>query len=137
MNNVPPGCVYMLACKNDRLYIGSTRNLIKRFYQHYNGSEANFTRKHPPLEVVYLEFYPDVRYAFHREKQLQKWSRAKKEALIINAKLELQALSVCQNESHSDNIIRPSTPLETQISISLTNLERSRAVNGNPESRGE
>ena len=35
-----------------------------------------------PVELVYTEEFPHVEDAFHREKQIQNWSRKKKEALI-------------------------------------------------------
>jgi putative endonuclease len=128
----------MLSCEHDRLYIGSTRNLIKRFQLHLEGYGANFTKKHPPIEVVYLEFYSDVRYAYHREKQLQKWSRSKKEALIVKNLNELQLLAECQNDSHYMNKIDPSLDsARDSIIDKLLNLERSRKVKGNLESRGE
>jgi putative endonuclease len=40
---------------------------------------------------------------FYREKQIQKWSRKKKEALIHGMTEELQQLAECMNESHHKN----------------------------------
>jgi putative endonuclease len=35
-----------------------------------------------PVELVYYEVFPRIDEAFYREKQIQGWSRVKKEALI-------------------------------------------------------
>jgi putative endonuclease len=50
--------------------------------QHQNGDGANHTRTRLPVKLVYYEVYTRIDYAFEREKQIQGWSRAKKEALI-------------------------------------------------------
>ncbi len=39
-------------------------------------------KKHLPVELVYLEEFSTVETAYKREKQIQKWTRKKKEALI-------------------------------------------------------
>jgi putative endonuclease len=41
-----------------------------------------FSQKYNCHKLVYFEEYSDVDLAIAREKQLKKWSRAKKEALI-------------------------------------------------------
>jgi putative endonuclease len=50
--------------------------------EHNLGLGANYTRKHRPVELVYFEEFQRVDDAFAREKQVQGWSRAKKDALI-------------------------------------------------------
>ena len=44
-------------------------------------------KKRLPVKLVYLEEYQRIDNAFNREKQIQGWSRVKKETLILN-KLE-------------------------------------------------
>jgi len=61
--------------------------------QHQCGEGANFTKKHLPVELVYVEEHMNIRDAFNREKQLQGWSRVKKEALIMEHPETLPALS--------------------------------------------
>ncbi|MDA3861303.1 MAG: GIY-YIG nuclease family protein [Melioribacteraceae bacterium] len=63
-------------------YTGSTKNLERRLREHQNGEGANFTKKHGPVELIYFEEYERIDFAFNREKQVQGWSRKKKEALI-------------------------------------------------------
>ena len=76
------GYMYILLCSNGSYYTGSTNNLELRLTQHQNGEGANHTKKHLPVTLVYYEEYQRVEDAFYREKQIQGWSRKKKEALI-------------------------------------------------------
>ena len=76
------GFVYVLKCSNGKYYTGSTKNLEKRLWQHQNGEGSNFTKAHLPVELVYVEEFERIDDAFYREKQIQGWSRKKKEALI-------------------------------------------------------
>jgi putative endonuclease len=80
--------MYILLCANGAYYTGSTVDLFKRLEQHKNGEGANFTRKHRPVKLIYFEVFQDVRLAYYREKQVQRWGRKKKKALI-NGNLEL------------------------------------------------
>jgi putative endonuclease len=80
--------VYILECANGKYYTGSTKNLERRLAEHESGEGANFTKKHLPVKLVYFEEYDRIDTAFYREKQIQGWSRAKKEALI-NRQFEL------------------------------------------------
>ncbi len=88
------GYTYILRCEGDRLYVGSTKNIERRFNEHLSGSGANFTRKFKPIEIVYLESHQRIDSAYYREKQIQKWSRAKKEALIEGKTNDLIELSI-------------------------------------------
>jgi putative endonuclease len=76
------GFMYILKCGNGAYYTGSTTDLDLRLQQHQRGEGANFTRKHLPVELVYYEVFDRIDDAFYREKQVQGWRRAKKEALI-------------------------------------------------------
>ena len=74
--------VYILQCSNGQYYTGSTKNIDKRLAEHQAGVGANFTRRHRPVKLVYYETFQRVEEAFRREKQIQGWSRKKKEAMI-------------------------------------------------------
>ena len=74
--------MYILLCANDTYYTGSTKDLERRIQEHKNGIGANYTKKHLPIQLVYYEAYGRIDEAFKREKQVQNWSRKKKEALI-------------------------------------------------------
>jgi len=97
------GYTYILLCGNGKYYTGSTNNIERRLKEHSEGNGANFTRKNLPIQLVYLEEFERIDLAFYREKQIQGWSRAKKEALINGAYNELPNLAECQNISHYKN----------------------------------
>ena len=87
------GYMYILKCADDSYYTGSTTDLELRVIQHQNGEGANHTRKKLPVLLVYYEEYQNIEDAFYREKQVQGWSRKKKEALIENRREDLPLLS--------------------------------------------
>jgi putative endonuclease len=68
--------------RNSVLYIGVTSNLVRRIYEHKQHLVKGFTDKYNCSKLVYYESTDSVLGAIMREKQLKKWSRSKKEALI-------------------------------------------------------
>lgn len=82
------GYIYILQCADGSYYTGSTKNIEFRLAQHQTGQGSNHTRKRLPVKLIYVEEYQRIDEAFHREKQVQGWSRKKKQALI-NGKAEL------------------------------------------------
>ena len=107
------GYLYILLCSNGQFYTGSTRDIEKRMYEHNNGEGANFTKKHLPVKLVYLQEFSRIDEAFYREKQIQGWSHKKKEALINGDTNQMHSLAECRNDSHCKNrgFDSPSTPL--------------------------
>jgi putative endonuclease len=89
--------MYILECADGSYY---TIDLEKRLWQHQNGLGANHTARRLPVTLVYCEWFDRVSDAFYREKQVQRWTRRKKEALIAGDSNELHELARCQNESH-------------------------------------
>ena len=87
------GYMYILRCADDSFYVGSTRNLEYRLEQHKAGKGANHTKTRLPVKLVYYETFERIGKAFAREKQIQKWSRAKKFALIAGDIERLKALA--------------------------------------------
>lgn len=79
------GYMYILLCADGSYYTGSTIDLNRRIEQHQKGEGANHTMKRLPVTLLYCEEYARIDEAFYREKQVQKWSRKKKEALIEGA----------------------------------------------------
>ena len=74
--------MYILQCNDGSFYTGSTNDLARRIEQHKNGEGAN-TQNYSPVKLVYYyETFDRIDLAFEREKQVQKWSKAKKIALI-------------------------------------------------------
>ena len=75
--------IYILKCSDDSYYTGVTSNLEKRLFEHKNGVHLDsYTYKRRPLELVFYAEFTDINFAIEKEKQIKKWSRAKKEALI-------------------------------------------------------
>ena len=92
------GFVYILECADGSYYTGSTKNLEQRLLQHRNGEGANHTKKRLPVKLVYFEGFSRIDEAFYREKQIQGWSRKKKEALIEGAFEDLRHLSMAYRD---------------------------------------
>lgn len=75
--------VYILTSKtNAVMYIGVTGDLPRRIYEHKNRLIEGFTKKYNVHKLVYIEEYSDVNDALAREKQLKRWVRSKKNALV-------------------------------------------------------
>ena len=74
--------MYILQCADDSYYVGSTWNLEKRLWQHNQGLGAKYTARRLPVKLVYSEEFDFIADAYQREKQVQNWSRAKRQALI-------------------------------------------------------
>ena len=85
--------MYILKCYDGSYYTGSTVNLEMRLHQHQSGEGANYTKKKLPVELIYFEEYSRIDEAFNREKQVQNWSRKKKNALIEGRYAELSILA--------------------------------------------
>ncbi len=54
----------------DRIYIGQTDNIERRFKQHSSGYVLS-TKKFLPYRIIYSEEVPDRASAFRREKELK------------------------------------------------------------------
>ena len=75
--------VYLLASKrNGTLYIGVTNNLERRILEHKNDLIPGFSEKYQIHMLVYYEETNDIQSALIKEKQLKKWNRKWKLALI-------------------------------------------------------
>ena len=75
--------VSILASKrNGTLYIGVTNDLVRRVYEHRQDFVAGFSKTYHTHQLVYYEETGSVEAAINREKQLKKWLRQWKIALI-------------------------------------------------------
>ena len=63
-------------------YVGMTNDLARRVTEHRSGEVPGFTSAYRCRKLIYYEHCTDVQDAMAREKQLKKWSRQKKLALI-------------------------------------------------------
>jgi putative endonuclease len=74
---------YLLASRKDgTLYLGVTKDLIRRVYQHKSKSLSGFTSRYDVRRLVWFEVYDDPTTAIAREKDIKKWRRAWKIRLI-------------------------------------------------------
>ena len=75
--------VYLLASrKQGILYIGVTCDLIRRTYEHKSKQVPGFTSRYDVRRLVWFETYDDPTTAITREKEIKKWRREWKVALI-------------------------------------------------------
>ena len=81
--------VYLLTNWNNKvMYIGMTNNLVRRVYEHKTKAVKGFTEKYNVHKLVYFEETSDVNAAIAREKEIKKWRREKKNALVVEANPE-------------------------------------------------
>jgi putative endonuclease len=82
------------------LYVGVTNDLTRRLQEHAEnkGNPKTFAGKYHCHNLVYYEHFTHINYAIDREKEIKKWSRAKKNALIASLNPEWEFL----NEAVSD-----------------------------------
>ncbi|MCF8233565.1 MAG: GIY-YIG nuclease family protein [Bacteroidales bacterium] len=83
MHNNHTYYVYIMTNRNRKvLYVGVTNSLGRRVYEHEKGMIKGFTKKYNCHYLVYYELFNDIDLAINREKQIKKWGREKKDALI-------------------------------------------------------
>jgi putative endonuclease len=96
--------MYILECADGSYYTGSTWDLERRLWEHQNGLGAKHTAKRLPVTLLYCEECERIEDAYIREKQIQGWSRKKKQALMARNLNQIHHLAECQNESHWRNV---------------------------------
>lgn len=75
--------VYILKCSDDSYYVGHTDDIDRRIAEHKSGLYPScHTATRLPVEVVFIQDFPERSDALDLERTLKKWTRKKKEALI-------------------------------------------------------
>lgn len=75
--------VYLLASgKHGTLYLGVTRDLVRRVYEHKSKAKPGFSSRYNVDRLVWFEAYDDPTSAITREKEIEKWRRNWKIRLI-------------------------------------------------------
>lgn len=64
------------------IYIGVTNDLERRLAEHKMKAVRGFTQKYGVDKLVHYEQFNDVEAAILREKEIKKWRREKKNALV-------------------------------------------------------
>jgi len=75
--------VYILKCADGTYYTGITNDVARRLSEHQIGANPKsytFTRR--PVKIVWEEEVATYGEALKHERQIKKWSQAKKEALV-------------------------------------------------------
>lgn len=80
MNNL--SYVYILKCSDNSLYTGWTVNLCRRIKEHNSGKGAKYTRGRTPVELMYLESFPNKIAAQKREYSIKQLTKKQKLELI-------------------------------------------------------
>lgn len=93
--------MYMLECGDGSYYTGSTKYLARRVAEHNSGRGAKYTRSRLPVRLVYWEEFAAAAQAFHREKEIQGWTRKQKQALIAGNLAGDPELAKKEKERHN------------------------------------
>jgi putative endonuclease len=72
----------MLRCADGTYYVGSTRELDRRLVQHQTGFGSEYTRRRLPVTLIWSAEFERIDDAFAREKRIQGWSHAKRDAFV-------------------------------------------------------
>ena len=76
------GWTYILGSDSLRLYVGVTSELLRRVQHHKIGSIEGFTSRYRINRLLWFEQFGEIELAILREKEIKKWRREKKLALI-------------------------------------------------------
>ena len=74
--------VYMFRCSDGSCYVGHTNDLEHRLAAHEMGATEGYTLARRPVDLVFSDQFSTRLEAFHRERQIKGWSRARKKSLI-------------------------------------------------------
>jgi putative endonuclease len=86
--------VYILECHDETYYTGITSNIENRFIEHQTCKyPKSYTASRQPVKLKYFTEFKFVFDAIAAEKQIKKWSKLKKEALINGEYEELPNLA--------------------------------------------
>ena len=86
---------YVYVVTNKRrgvLYIGVTTDLVRRISEHRQSLIPGFSKRYNLTRLVWYEIHEDVRAAIRREKNLKRWYREWKIALIEKSNPEWRDL---------------------------------------------
>ncbi len=99
---------YILRCADGSYYVGSIRNdVMVRLQQHNLGVGSRYTACRLPVELAWCAAFERVTDAFALEKQVQNWSRAKREALIEGRLDDLPGLSRSRATGQVERSVTP------------------------------
>lgn len=89
--------VYILKCSDGTFYVGHSQDVENRLETHNAGRGALWTAVRRPVELVYTEIADSELTAIRRERQVKRWTHAKKSALIRGDFGRLKSLAKRRN----------------------------------------
>ena len=78
MNEGQPGVYIMANMRNGTIYIGATKHLSRRAWEHREGVIEGFTKRYGCKLLVWYELHENVESARVREFRMKDWKRALK-----------------------------------------------------------
>jgi putative endonuclease len=84
---------YILKCADGSYYTGCTTNIDQRYGEHQAGINCVYTSTRRPVLMVWADEFQGIADAIDCERQIKRWSRLKKEALIRGDFEALQGFS--------------------------------------------
>ena len=94
--------VYILKCADGTYYTGYTTDPLRRTQVHNSGKGAKYTRARRPVELIYTEEYDDKTEAQRREYAIKQLTRAEKEKLMYEKKIEEYAAKAKERWGDTD-----------------------------------
>ena len=74
--------LYIAQCRTSELYVGIAKDVQKRVERHNKGRACRYTKFRTPVKLIYSEYCGEYASAREREREVKKFSRAKKLALL-------------------------------------------------------
>ena len=83
---IMPWKIYIIRCKDSKLYTGITNDIERRIKQHNSGNGCRFTKYRYPVELLYTERAVSRAEALKREARIKQYTRQEKLKLIKNGR---------------------------------------------------
>jgi len=99
--------VYVLRCIDYSYYVGHTDDIQRRIAQHDAGEIPGYTEGRKPVRLVFVQEFSNRDEALAAERQLKGWSRAKKEALILENWERVRLLARGRNYTDDGDDTKP------------------------------
>ena len=74
--------IYIIQCKDGKLYTGITNNIERRIKDHNSGKACRYTKYRWPVKLIHSEEYSAKSKALKREAYIKGFTRVKKLALV-------------------------------------------------------
>lgn len=89
--------LYITQNQNGAFYTGISCDLEKRLKEHFQGEGGHYTKRNKPKKLLYTEEFESREQTEARERQIKRWSREKKKALIEGNLNKLRKLSISRD----------------------------------------